>query len=187
MNRSPHASCSPGMVSLLVVAAAVAAACDAVAPTAAPTGDVALSPDQAQAQASACHGVRFDMWFSPHDLEADPPEYTATFSGDLEGTADILLLGPGTPFTGVTNTAIFQFIWNVTGGVVPELIGESFVTHADNRNLVFAHRFPRVAGTHRVESGVSRANLTYQGEVIEVTWDPFWFQTLLHHNGVICL
>jgi hypothetical protein len=72
--------------------------------------------------------------------------------------------------------------------VIPELIGESFVTEIDNRNLnqVPPTLLATTAGTHRVVSGVERANLTYIGQAEAVSLDPFAFETLLHHRGVIC-
>jgi hypothetical protein len=73
--------------------------------------------------------------------------------------------------------------------VIPELHGQTFVTEVRNRNL---NQIPlgtplgMAVGKHRVVSGIDRANLTYIGHAHVVSLEPFVFENLLRHNGVIC-
>jgi hypothetical protein len=138
-----------------------------------------------------CYGIGFDLLFRGMVVDpALPPVFEGELvAGDLEGTVDIVLTGATAP-TGQTNTATFVFTWHITNGVVPELVGESFVTEIRNRNLnaVPPTKTPlgMAVGTHRVMSGVHRANLTYIGQAQVASLEPFVFENLLRHNGVIC-
>jgi hypothetical protein len=196
--RNPHASWSRRGSFLLVIAAALAAACDAAQPTApAPGADAQLVAAVAASSGTGCYGVRFDMLFER--FEADVPPLPAEdfaqgtlVDGDLEGTVDIDLLDATAP-TGNTNTATFRFRWNITGGAIPELIGQSFVTIVENRNLFGIPPrandppdFGATVGTHRAESGVRQANLTYIGEAFLGDDPPPFIVNLLRHDGVIC-
>jgi hypothetical protein len=188
----------PRWSSLLLVVAVLAAACDATQPTAStPGADGELVAAEAASSGTKCHGVRFDMLFERFE-EDIPPLPALDFAqgtlvaGDLEGTVDIDLLDATFP-TGDTNTATFRFRWNIDGGVIPELIGESFVTIVENRNLFGVPRrandppdFGATVGTHRAESGVRRANLSYIGEAFLGDPPPPFIVNLLHHRGVIC-
>jgi hypothetical protein len=175
---------SPRSFSLVIAAVVLMAACDSTqttAPTPVLAPELAMTPSLTAEP--GCYGVQFDLLFHGPDFAGE------LVGGDLEGWVDIELLGFTDP-TGRTNTATFRFTWNITGGVIAELIGQSFVTDIDNRNL---NQIPpptntgTAVGTHRVVSGVERANLTYTpGEAEIVSLDPFAFENLLHHRGVIC-
>ncbi len=140
-----------------------------------------------------CHGVQFDMVF--RGILADPfspPHFEGELvpGGDLEGTVEIILTGATDP-TGRTNTATFGFTWHITGGVIPELHGESFVTEVANRNLNQVPPptpFGMAVGHHREVGGVARAHLTYIGhaEAVDPGENFFVFETPLQHRGVIC-
>jgi hypothetical protein len=86
------------------------------------------------------------------------------------------------PLRGVTNRVAADATWQITGGIVPELIGETFVTRLTNRNV-------RVAGSTRIQnigslraiSGVEKANLTYLGQTSLETGE-----TILDFVGVVC-
>jgi hypothetical protein len=183
---------SPRSFSLVIAAVVLMAACDSTqttAPTPVLAPDLAMTPSLTAEP--GCYGVQFDLLFRGTAVDPElPPEFEGELvGGDLEGTVDIVLTGATDP-TGRTNTATFRFTWNITGGVIAELIGQSFVTDIDNRNL---NQIPpptntgTAVGTHRVVSGVERANLTYTpGEAEIVSLDPFAFENLLHHRGVIC-
>jgi hypothetical protein len=196
--RSPHVLRSRLGPVLLVIAVVLAAACDAPQPTApAPDADTPLVAAVAASSDTGCYGVRFDMLFER--FEADIPPLPAEdfaqgtlVAGDLEGTVQIDLLDATFP-TGNTNTATFRNTWHITGGVIPELIGQSFVTILENRNLFGVPRrandppdFGATVGTHRAESGVRRADLTYFGEANVADDPPPFIVNLLRHNGVIC-
>jgi hypothetical protein len=184
-NAQKNAHALPLRSSFLVtVAVAHLAACDSTqttTPTPVPAPDLAMTPSLTAEP--GCYGVRFDLLFHGPEFAGD------LVGGDLEGWVDIELLRFTDP-TGRTNTAIFEFTWHITGGVIPELIDQSFVTEIDNRNLN-AVPPPTLLGTavgrHRVVSGIERANLTYTpGEAEVVSLDPFAFENLLHHRGAIC-
>jgi hypothetical protein len=182
--KSPHVSRSRQAPFLLVIAVGLAAACDVGAPIAPQEHPDADLPALASVSSSgSCYGVQFDLLFT------GPVFGGVLVGGDLEGTVDIELLG-FTDATGRTNTAIFRNTWHITGGVIPEIIGDSFITEMANRNLNQippSTPFGTAVGTHRVVSGVERANLTYTpGEAKMVSEDPFIFENLLHHRGVIC-
>jgi hypothetical protein len=143
-----------------------------------------LEPQLAVAGASGCYTVQFTVEITTPDEVV----FEATMSGDLEGTIDLVGTGFTWPPTGATNTSTFEYTWHVTGGAVPELIGETFVTHAENRNILYfllppGQLFVRNVGNHRSVAGVERANLTYTGET-NVDSPPF--VTRLDHRGVIC-
>ena len=108
-------------------------------------------------------------------------QFAGPISGDLEGTAEIQFAS-FTAFTGVTNTATGSATWTITGGIIPELIGATFVTDFENRNILLPGTQLAVnVGTHRAASGVDKANLTYRGETSLVSGI-----TQLDHRGVIC-
>jgi hypothetical protein len=184
---SPHLSRSRGIPFLLVIAVALAPACDTGAPIAPQEPPEADLPALASASSSdTCYGVQFDLLFSGPIFEGE------LVGGDLEGTVDIELLS-ATDLTGRTNTAVFRFTWNITGGVIADLVGDaSFVTIVDNRNIWAVPPgsddppLATTVGIHRVEGGVRRAKLNYIGQAKVVSEDPFIFENLLRHNGVIC-
>jgi hypothetical protein len=132
---------------------------------------------------SGCYAVKFNVDITPITGNT----LSGVVTGDLEGTADITLLGASWPPTGATNTSTFDFRWHITGGVIPALVGSTFDTRSENRNILHfrlppGRPFAQNVGSHRAVAGVSKANLTYTGETPIAT-----FQTTLDHRGVICL
>ena len=126
--------------------------------------------------ASRCYTVQFSAVLAPISATT----LAGTVSGDLEGTV-VAVFDESTPFTGATNMSGANLTWTITGGIVPELIGTTFVTRLDNRNILVSPTLVRNVGSLRPIAGVQKANVTYIGET------PFPFtETQLDHSGVIC-
>ena len=118
--------------------------------------------------AGKCYSVQF-VASSPWG----PGNLTFSLTGDLVGTyrtefdpSTIKYSGPMPPFSGGTYVLDGMGAWVITGGVVPGL--STFRTTFTNRNLVsaVAGSTPDVfenIGSHRADTGVSKANLTYKG------------------------
>ena len=149
-----------------------------------PSSPGPMEPQLSAAGASRCYAVEFNVEIT----SPDGSSFTAELSGGLEGTVEVVGTGFTWPPTGATNTSTQDFAFHITGGAVPELIGLSFSTSAENRNILYfllpsGQQFVRNVGTHRVAAGVTRANLTYIGQ----TGLAFPQVTSLDHRGVICL
>jgi hypothetical protein len=136
-----------------------------------------LAPKSVVAGNSGCHTVKFAAFLTP----IDGLHYTGQLSGDLVGTADVLFDEIG-PFTGATLHVAANAAWTITGGHVPELIGETFLTRMENRNIFLpGTALAKNVGSLRVISGVEKANLTYTGQTSLITGEVH-----LDFNGVIC-
>lgn len=74
--------------------------------------------------------------------------------------------------------------WNITGGIVPELVDSSFMTEFD---LVLTGDPPVLWAneTNRASEGVERAHLTVQGTV-DVSSFPPTLVADLEYRGTIC-
>jgi len=144
-----------------------------------PTGTQALKPNFAVAGSSGCYTVKF----TTHSVGAFP-FFPGTQDGDLQGTHLVAFAGATTPApTGSTWNFIGTATFDVTGGIIPELVGNSFTVSIESRNVfndpdVFANISNLRA---RAISGVEKANLTGRGETASdmSTVDASF-------NGVIC-
>jgi hypothetical protein len=137
----------------------------------------------AVAGASGCYTIKATVIVS----QTGPTSFSGVITGDLEGTVESEVLGFTWPPTGVTNTSTFRFHWSISGGTVPALIGQTFTTHSENRNLLYFLVSPektmvRNVGSHRAVAGVSKANLTYVAQTSLESGE-----TRFDHHGVICL
>lgn len=128
---------------------------------------------------SGCYTVKFSTALTPiTDIV-----YTGTVTGDLQGTVD-LVFDEFHSFTGVTNQVAADATWHITGGVIPELVGETFVTRLTNRNILFpGTSLVQNIGSLRAISGVEKANVTYTGHT---SLDTNPQETTLNFVGVIC-
>ena len=143
-----------------------------------------MEPQLSAGGASRCYAVEFNVEIT----SPDGSSFTSELSGGLEGTVVVVGTGFTWPPTGATNTSTQDFAFHIPGGAVPELIGLSFSTSAENRNILYfllpsGKQFVRNVGKHRVSAGVTSANLTYIGQ----TGLSFPQVTSLDHRGVICL
>src|SRR4051794_20897487 len=97
------------------------------------TSPTAQSSDLAVAESSGCYAVKFSTTLTlVSDFVA-----TGTVTGDLQGTVE-MVFDEFHPLRGVTNRVAADATWQITGGIVPELIGETFVTRLTNRNVLVA-------------------------------------------------
>lgn len=115
-----------------------------------------------------CYSVQFVA-----SAPGAPGNLTFSLTGDLVGSmttefdpSTYKYSGPMPPFSGGTEVLDAMGAWVITGGVVPGL--STFRTTFTNRNLLsaVAGSTPDVyenIGSHRADSGVSKANLTYKG------------------------
>jgi hypothetical protein len=137
----------------------------------APVSDLALAGN------SGCSTVKFTTVLTP----TGPVSFSGVLTGDLEGTVDQVFDEFGS-FTGVTIQVAADATWHITGGIIPELIGETFVTRLTNRNVFLpGTSLTKNIGSLRAQSGVERANLTYIGQTQLTT-----SETTLNFVGVIC-
>jgi hypothetical protein len=126
---------------------------------------------------SGCHAVRFLVEAIP----VTDIQFFGTLEGDLEGTI-LFDFDVFNPFTGVTTANAGNATWNITGGLIPELIGATFTTRFENRNIAIPNTdvFMNI-GLHRELEGAPKVNLTYEGE--------FSFSesvSRLNFKGVLC-
>lgn len=136
----------------------------------APVSDLAIGN-------SGCYAVKFNMLLT----NPDEIEFTGVFTGDITGTVH-LLFDEFHGFTGVTNTVAANATWQITGGTIPELIGESFETRLTNRNILLPGTdLVKNLGSLRELGGVTKVNVTYVGETSFST-----LQIRLDFTGVIC-
>ena len=107
--------------------------------------------------------------------------FAGSITGDLEGTIHVVF-DQVSPFTGVTNTSAANVTWTISGGIIPELVGKTFTTRLENRNVLMpGSGVAKNIGTLRAISGVATANLNYTGET---PLPPV--ETRLNYHGVIC-
>jgi hypothetical protein len=126
---------------------------------------------------SGCHPVKFTTVLTA----LSETEFTGTVTGDITGTVH-LVFDEFHGFTGVTNVVAGNATWQITGGTIPELIGETFETRLTNRNILLpGTSLVKNLGSLRALSGVAKANVTYVGETPLST-----LQTRLDFTGVIC-
>ena len=147
-----------------------------------PTGP--MGPQLSVHDATGCYAVEFNVEIT----SPDGSSFTSALSGDLEGTVEVVGTGVTWPPTGATNTSTQEYTFHITGGAVPELIGVTFSTSVENRNILYfllpsGQQFVRNVGQHRATAGVATANLTYAGQTSLALPQV----TSLDHRGVICL
>jgi hypothetical protein len=166
------------LASLLVVSF-FGIACSGDLPTQAETTSLTLSPSFAAGGNSGCYTVKF----ATHSVGAFP-FFPGTQTGDIDGSHLVAFAGASTPApTGVTWNFVGTATFVVTGGIIPELVGKSFVVSVESRNVFNdPDLFAKISNLKtRAISGVQKANLTGRGETASdaSTVDATW-------NGVIC-
>ncbi len=148
----------------------------------APTATQSYAANFKAAGNSGCYTVKFT---SVSNLAAPPPVPPLPFAGvqmgDLEGTHTVTFFELK-PQTGATQNLIGEATFNITGGIIDELVGESFTVSVKSRNVfndddLFANLSNLKA---RAISGVQKANLTGRGET------ALDFTVTISWNGVIC-
>jgi hypothetical protein len=140
------------------------------------SGLTAPTPELAVGGSSGCYTVKFTTRLT----HVSGIVFTGPVAGDLQGTVDVVF-NEFHPGTGATNLVAADATWHITGGIVRELIGRSFVTRFTNRNVAQPGPVTKNIGSLDVISGVKKANVHYVGETSNFTGEP-----TLHFIGVIC-
>jgi hypothetical protein len=117
------------------------------------------------------------------------PAFSGTTTGDVEATISTAFDAGASVSHGVVIGNEGTTTWSVTGGIIPELVGQVFETETksnltilqpDNDPFVFA-----INGAARARSGVAKANLTFHGSFDLGDFVPPFDVDLVWH-GVIC-
>jgi hypothetical protein len=112
---------------------------------------------------SGCYVVKFTAELA---VTSDDPFFASgTVTGDLQGTVD-MVFNEFDAFHGITIRVAADANWHITGGIIPELVGQTFVTRLTNRNLLLPTSIVQNVGSLRAISGVEKANVTYIGQTI---------------------
>lgn len=139
-----------------------------------------LSPEFVVAGESGCYTVKFT-----NDLVWTPPVgYIGQLGGDLEGTMTDWFQDPNywTINRGTMKVDGSTSTFNITGGIIPELMDQSFSVAWDFQNLANADPDNWVnLGRVRAIDGVAKANLTWRGYTPKGSVTSF-----LEFQGVMC-
>ena len=131
----------------------------------------------AQAESAGCYAVSGEI-----DQVWVGTGFSGTLSGDLEGT--FAAVG-GFPmvYHGVVLMRPVEQTWEVTGGIIEELIGETLVFDVDFVGTYNKPDLLSINNTLRVVEGAQKGNLTQHGwtELL-----PPLFTNHLDYHGVIC-
>lgn len=148
------------------------------------TGPDVPDPTLQQAGNSGCYTVNFTVNYTEVMDPSRPFTFEGVVSGDLEGSAE-LIFDTAVRSTRSTFTALGVVTYEITGGLITELVGQSFQTRLRTLNVFPDDGDPLVARNNVVEralSGVSKANLTIHGLTdIPSPQTPDWI-----YHGVIC-
>jgi hypothetical protein len=129
---------------------------------------------------SGCYTVTINQQSS-----GQPPFFTGTATGDVVANTSTLLDVATFTGHGVAYGQEALDWWTVTGGIIEELIGESFSISHRSLAIWSPDTDPWVArlnGTGRAGDGVSKANLTYHGTLAA---GPTFVSDIVW-QGVIC-
>ena len=131
----------------------------------------------ASAQASACHAVQLTTHTS-----GNFPFFAGTLSGDLEGTVQVQLGFDG--INGIVFNVPGAETWEITGGVIPELVGWTVTSEFDTVQPFPSGQAPNsiIAGRSVITSGAERGQLTFHGALTPGVPS----QVDLEYHGVIC-
>jgi hypothetical protein len=152
-----------------------------------PTGVPTISPPAAANRAAGSLGCQSVVFTS--EISGTFPSFSGTMAGDLEGTLQILqdpstIVAPNDIYARVDGTFEFQ----VSGGTIPALVGQSFRAATTGWNRFAPDVDPtlgEVGGRAREIEGVRKANLTFHG-FVDVTDGAPPFEVRLSWHGVIC-
>jgi hypothetical protein len=172
---------SPGSVgdrcaltAVFLVAALVVGCDEQSAPT------EGITPSLGEAGNSGCYTVEF----TDH---IDNASGSSHLTGDLVGST-VTSVDPSEFFAFLTGYVYHQQgivrTYEITGGLIPELVGQSFTTDLTFKNVFPPDNDPSVTsaiGTEREREGVDKANLTLHGRTSLVT-----LLSELDYRGVIC-
>jgi hypothetical protein len=158
------------VASLASLSLAVACSTDA------PTAPAELGRSQSVAGTSNCYTVSGTITQS-----GLPGAFSGTITGDVIGT--VATQTQGTVSHGVVNFGVGQQTWEVTGGIIQELIGNTVRLELRTRVVNAQDPEPHLINRVEIVDGAAKGNLTYHG-TLDVFAVPFVASTAYH--GVIC-
>ena len=144
-----------------------------------PTGTDGLTPDLGVAGKSGCYTVNFTVEL----VGSVYTGFTGIVSGDLVGTSALRFDLSTYVTTGVKRKAKVEVEYNITDGILTELVGKPFDTSASGGYTTAPDNDPGVAEvyyTERAKSGVAKANLVDRGNIVGL------YVGHLQVRGVIC-
>ncbi|MFC1639258.1 hypothetical protein ACFL3B_00680 [Gemmatimonadota bacterium] len=141
-----------------------------------PTGTDGPMPNFAVAGNSGCFAVSGAI-----DQEGIGA-ISGVISGDVEGTI-ATVSGPAV-INGVVVHRPVEQTWEVSGGTVEALIGETLTFEVDFTGIIQKWPMIRIKNTARVVEGAQKGNLTQHG-MTDATAAP-WMSVHLQYRGVIC-
>jgi hypothetical protein len=165
---------------LSLLALGLALGCSPDGPTAPnrPASDLHVGPTLSVAGTSGCYTVQGTI-----SETGIPPSFSGTMHGDLEGTTVTEAFGAIVTGAVVHSPGVHSY--TITGGKVPELIGEVLQLASQN-TIVYTQDNPliaRINSTQRVESPGS-GNLTVHGSFDFTAFPPAVVE--LRYQGVVC-
>jgi hypothetical protein len=143
----------------------------------------AKKPIFGEAGSSGCYTVKFTDHAVFGGFSPEGPFYEGTLAGDLVGTSYMVFQPSSFRFSGVTQKAEAVFTYTITGGIISELVGQSFTVAEENINLYVPADQDLIinVGKARAIDGVEKANLTWRGYTPKGSGTSF-----LEYDGVIC-
>lgn len=142
-----------------------------------PTDTDGLTPQLAVAGSSGCytvHGTISETGFFPN--------FTGVIDGDLVGTSSTLLSFD----VGFAGAVIFnpgERTLEITGGIIPELIGKTVHETFEGLTISDAPPLLSINERTRIDAGAEQGNLTTHGTL---NWDVFPWEVEAEYRGVIC-
>ncbi len=143
----------------------------------APTGTPDPTPNFGVAGSSGCYTVSGTI----DQVGTGPNQLSGTISGDVEGS--VVTVGGPIVARGAVLSRPGEQTWEITGGIVGPLIGQTLQLHVDV--LLTTAKLPLlgVNTKARVVEGARTGNLTYHGTT-DVSTLPI--TSHLDYHGVIC-
>lgn len=148
------------------------------------SGDVPTSIDDLTPSFDVAGGSECYTVLGTISEAGEPPIFSGIITGDLQGTTVVELLGSFA--TGPVNHNELAFTYRITGGIVPDLIGEDLQLSASKLTTTYTPDDPdigRINGLLRVESPGS-GHLQLHGTV-DVAGSPRAVLSL-QYRGVVC-
>jgi hypothetical protein len=139
-----------------------------------PAGLEPLEPSFATAGDSRCHAVSGEITQS-----GLIPDLAGTISGDVVGTVTTRIDLSDARAAARVRFGTAEQTWEVTGGVVSELIGRTVRLSLENRIVDTHPPLGRNNTRATVVAGARKGNLTYHGPVTET-------EATVEYHGVIC-
>lgn len=151
--------------------AGLAVGCSGDTPTDVP------APDFAVAGNSGCYTVRGTIFET-----GVFPNFSGTIDGDIVGTSTSTL-GLDVTFHGAVITNPGERTIEVTGGIIPELVGETVHVTFQGLSILNAPPLVTINERSRVDEGAAEGNMTAHGTL---DWNVFPWEVDVAYNGVIC-